>query len=522
MQALFREEQANGHVPPQATGLFAREFGNSPDVLDTRIHRVFRPSNFQNPMLQTRLTEGRRHQAWVNMRPALTLATKFLLDPRCGAFWNHLMYGTPVTDATTRKSYLEHSDLENDLQTARTDFAALLESLADRTTFYWRPERSEGPTLAGQTGFSFWQILGEFIDTSRFDHFRKSAEGYNSFIGLSSKFLYNLTSQSAVTFTDNEADIRFQFLFAVTLTHELAHAIYGWRGLPHVDWPNGDCEIFAFDTDLSNEIGWSWENHIWDGVILTCTLDHDAIGEVTARTWESQLLQETYVHVPTPQAWLKSLFMKDTWKDINQVIKQVPRPVGRPHFFIAQRWIDNQRMFEFVDYVNFLAAKPEHQVLNDREGPVKGDVDTWFKRVRKIDVQKAVRTGLFMTERQLGPRFEVIGNSLAPTPVDEEFPDAEDEDEAMLDAEEEHDGEEENEDEPMYESSDDGFLNGEDPPEEYEKDFDLLPPSTFRLPGFSLAHPGPLPPLDPPPPGLPPPDLEFPSTGVIPPDRVRR
>ncbi|KAF2451231.1 hypothetical protein P171DRAFT_467855 [Karstenula rhodostoma CBS 690.94] len=516
MRALLKEEQAKGDMPNTSSGLFVQEFQNSPNALDTHIHRVFRPSNFQNPMLQPRLPDGRRHQAWVNMRPALILATKFLLDPQFGAFWNHLMYGTPVTDAATRRSYLEHSDLENDLKTARADFEALLGSLADRVTFYWRPEKSEGSTLGAIFRMSFWEVLEEFIDVSRFQHLKKPAEGYNGFIGLSSKFLYNLMSENAVTYTDVDADIRFQFLLAVTLTHELAHAIYAWRGLPHVGWANGLTEVFAFDTDISNEIGWSWENHTWDGVVLTCTLDHDAIGDVVARTWESEVFGETYMYTPTPEAWLKSLFMKDSWKDIIRVIKQVPKPVGRPHLFFAQRWIDNQRGFEYVEYVDGHAVRPEHRVLNDREGPVRGDVDGWFKRVRRDDLRKAVRTRLFVTERQLGPRFEILGKAIAVAPLDEE----------MLEAEEESDGEAEGDDDDgdaVYESSDDGFVNGEDPPEEHDMEFDLLAPSSYRSPGLPPPYRELcLPRGAPRSPGFHPPNRCLPSSGVLPPDRGRR
>ncbi|KAL5379248.1 hypothetical protein DPSP01_008523 [Paraphaeosphaeria sporulosa] len=501
MRALFAEERNNDEVPPQVTGLFVQEFRNSPDALGTHIHRVFRPSNWQNPMLQPRLTEGRRHQAWVNMRPALTLATKFLLDPRFGAFWYHLMYGTPVTDAATRKTYLEHSNREDDLQTACADFEALLESLADRTTFYWRPEKSEGPTFAGVTQFSFWEILKDFIDSSRFDRLRKPVDSYNSYIGLSSKFLYNLMSENAVTYSDVNADIRLQFVLAVTITHELAHAIYGWRGLPHVDWTNGLVEVFAFDTDISNEIGWSWENHTWDGVILACTLDHDAIGEVRARTWESEILNETYIFTPVPEDWLKSLFMKDTWKNINQAIKKIPKPVGSPHLFVAQRWINSQRGFESVEYVHGLAVNPEHQILNDREGSVKGDVDPWFKRVRKVDQQKASQTGRFVKRPQLGPRSEVLGQAIACVPIDGEYLEEEDNDD---------------DDTVIYESSNDDFLHGEDPPEEYEKDFDIFPPPTFRLPGVIPVAQHRPPSLSPSPN-----DLDFPR-GAIPSDRVRR
>jgi hypothetical protein len=466
MKALLAEEETNNNSPDNGAGLFVQEFQNSPDTLDPLIHRVFRPANFQNPLLKVDLSEARRGQAWVSMRPAMTLATKFLTDPSFGAFWYHLMYGVPTSDPVTRKSFLMHSPQEDDLETARADFAALLDDLADRMTYYWRPAKHQDGIIAGIQGHSYWEVMSEFVDISGFEKMRQPAGGYNGYIGLNSDFLYNLLSRDAVTRTHVEGDIRLQFLLAVTLTHELTHAIYAWRDLPFVDWP-GYTEIFCFDTDVSNEIGWSWENHTFGDVILSCELSHDVIGACRARTWESEVLRETYIYAPVPDAWLKGLFLKNTWKDINQAFKQVPKPVGRPKVFCAQRYVDDQRMFEWVDYVDGFAASPGHDVLNEREGQVKSDVDAWFKAVRKSDLQKAVRTGRFVTEKLLGPRGEVLGKQLLQAPL-----------QAPLESESESEDEDEDEDEDgvsvSVQSSDYSFVDGGDPPDAYSADYPMI------------------------------------------------
>jgi hypothetical protein len=479
MKALLSDEQAAGDIPDQGAGLFVQEFENSPDTLHPLIHRVFRPANFQSPLLKVDLPDARRDQAWVRMRPAMTLATKFLTDPSFGAFWYHLMYGVPASDPVTRKTYLMYSPREDDLKTARADFAALLDDLADRMTFYWRPAKYQGGIITGIQGHSFWEVMSEFVDISRFEKIRKPAQGYNGYIGLNSDFLYNLLSRNAVTRTDVEGDIRLQFLLAVTLTHEFAHAIYAWRGLPFVDWP-GYTEIFAFDTDVSNEIGWSWENHTFGDVILSCDLNHHAIGACKARTWESEVLKETYIYAPVPDAWLKGLFLKDTWKDITQTFKQVPKPVGRPKVVCAQRYIDDQRMFEWVDYVDGFAASPGHDLLNVREGRLKDDVDAWFKAVRKSDLRKAVRTRRFATERLLGPRGEVLGKQLVHAPLDEEMLQAElqaeleSESQSELESDDEDEAEGEDDVTVSVQSSDDSFMDGEDPPGAYSADYPMI------------------------------------------------
>ncbi|KAL1597907.1 hypothetical protein SLS60_008395 [Paraconiothyrium brasiliense] len=463
MRALLAEEKFEGDMFEVGVGPFVQAFQNSPDALDPRIHRLFRPSNFQNPLLKVKLPEERQHHIWINMRPALTLATKFLLDRRHGAFWYHLMYGTPVTDRATRKSYLMHSPQENDLETAQADFAALLESLADRMSFYWRPARWNGKELNAIHGSSFWQTLQEFVDMSRWQNLARPAEGYNGYIGLSSNFLYNLIGRHAVTRTHIAPDMNMQFLLAVTLTHELAHAIYAWRDLPYAGFQNGQGELFVFDTDMSNEVGWSWEYHTFGGVSLACNLLHDHISTFRARTWESTLLGETYIYTPVPNDWIKSMFMKNTWKRIKQHITQVPKPVGSPEVFVALRYIDRgtQQGFEFVEYRDGLAVHPHH-LLNDLEGPVEGCVDAWFKRVRKSDFRKAARTGVFTTVAQRGPRNEMLGKQIIIAPPRPVLQDAHMED-----------GGDEGRDDDSDESSNEGFVDGEDPPEAWDKEFKL-------------------------------------------------
>lgn len=432
MKALLAEERNGNEALNNKAGLFVQEFQNSPDVLDTRIHRLFRPSNFQHAFLSvTKLSKPRQHEAWMRMKPALTLATRFLLAPELQAFWIHLMYGVPVSDRATKKTYLMHSGQEDDLETARTDFAALLEDLADRICFHWEPAVRGGRNIFACHGPSFWSLLKECTDISKFPMFRglpKPAEGYNGYIGLSSIFLYHLLSPNSPTQTSIEADIRVQINLAITITHELAHAVYAWRGLPFVAWHNGSVELFVHDTDkVSNEVGWSWEHHAFDGVTLQCNFSHDEVPAVKCMTLKTLILGEPFIWCLVPDAWLKSLFFEETWGNILQVMKDVPRPAGEPYLFRAQRFIEGQG-FQDVDYLDRLAVSPGHWFFNELEGPVpqETDVQAWFKLVRARDMRKALRTGSFASVVRRGPRGEVLGEGLVPAQAAEEHSEDED------------------------------------------------------------------------------------------------
>lgn len=378
------------------------------------IHPIFSNLNLERCLLESELSIPAVRRTTLSMRPALALATKFLTAPELQSWWYHLIYGVPATDRSTRKSYLRASPLEEDIPTARTEFAAVLEALSRRIQFCWTTGAlRDGTGFDGiHSSFGFWDMLGNFIDTSKMDlrTARKRADGYNGFIGISTRFLYHLLSPTSPARSDLQADTRLQVQLAVTLTHELAHAVYAFRNQPFANYQYPSGELHIFDTDVVNEAGASWENHIWDGVILNCSVDRDGISDMVARTWGMEVLPSPWALTYVPDAWLRDLFRDTTWGDVSGHMAKLERPMGRPNKFVAERWVRG-RGFESVWYVGGRATGEFADEFKG-EGKIRGGVERWFEGRREEDMAVAVGMGAFEYEVRRGARDVVLGRGV--------------------------------------------------------------------------------------------------------------
>ncbi|KAF1965368.1 hypothetical protein BU23DRAFT_26903 [Bimuria novae-zelandiae CBS 107.79] len=116
MQKLV-QQRAAGDVLGSGPQLLVQNLRRNPDSLDLDdIRPLFRYENMQSDVLRFRLPEAQNRQAYDAMRPVFALVQKFLLAPELQSFWFHLM--------------------KDDLETARAEFNALLQDMADRIKFY--------------------------------------------------------------------------------------------------------------------------------------------------------------------------------------------------------------------------------------------------------------------------------------------------------------------------------------------------------------------------------------------------
>ena len=440
MQDLFAQEK-NGEALGTGPQLLAQELEASRDSLDLEdIHPIFSHLNLEKCLLQTDLSIRAIGQATRNLRPALALATKLLTAPELQSWWYHLMYGTIGTSITTKKTQLLPSPMEQDIPTARADFAALLEALACRMQFYWAPfhvPNRPGPKPdAVHSTWGFWEMLSDYLDISKIvlRLARKRAQGYNGLIGISSMTLYHLLSPESPTRESLEQDTCLHVQLAFTLVHELAHAVYSLRRIPLVDvasWGTG--EVYAYDTDISNEIGMSWENYACDGVILSSQVTKEHIEGIVAKSWKHVLVPGPWAYTHVPQEWLRDLFRKDTWKDVTKHMERLEKPIGRSGSFVAERWNEERWEFWPITYENRMATG-ETAFLEDG-GRVTGNVEAWYERARELDMAASVRSGKCEYKQTRGPRGISIGWGIR-------FRE-EDEDEVMEEEEEEQEEEEE-------------------------------------------------------------------------------
>lgn len=462
-----------------------QQFLSSQDCLKQDIHDIFGIQNFARAASNTPanlldigsvIGEDVAVELWHAMRPALILATKFLLDPWMEPFWVHLLYGVPSMDCN-RKPYLARSPLEDDLESARKDFHDLLLVLKDRITFLWLPGKRFG--TASQDGFFFHQfrsILREIdpqhrtrglIDRITDLNHRQAPYQYAGHIAIGSEFLPHLLSSDSPARRSKDCYVRLQVALAITITHELAHAVNrfrftSWPGTfirpEHMAYsdvteklpipqevrqyynPDGDIlsqETFVFKSDKINEVGWSFEHALWGGVSIRFLLTEPEIDTLYARLHEG-ILSSPWLEVEVKDTWLDALFYKKTWDHFEDHIRQLLEAVNQPTWFCVLRYVGGIQNFDWVTYENGRALKP-HEKLNETEGEIDGDVMEWYRGVRKRDVSEAVKSGHFYEKTKVclssrawgfGSKLALIGKDVQRDPPEGmapwlDFPDAE-------------------------------------------------------------------------------------------------
>ncbi|KAJ4301750.1 hypothetical protein N0V90_003843 [Kalmusia sp. IMI 367209] len=421
MAAATDDNITNTSPSPQSYSLQGEDASikwHPSELLDKQIHTIFQYENFDKTIF---IENSLAKKTWEAMTPALTLATKFLTTPELQGFWYHLMYGIPTTDEVTGKSYLKSSPLEADLVTAHADFDKLLMRLADQITFFWRPTKIGGHVEGGAEVFgtwssSLWAVL-QMFDNARGQEIQMRSTPaptvqqacFSGYMGLSSRFLYHLLSRRSVTRASTLTNMRLQFKLACTICHELAHAVYQFRGL-------SPPECHVFQTDCANEIGLSWEFWAFGGIRPFCEISTESITPMRVKTWEfsyssPSIWTEVHMH------WIVAFFRKDTWDRLGEVIQndllRIPRPVGQPPVFYAHRYLSSAGFGEFRA-VRYEHGKPQDTSLQAKADEVPPDlpVEEWFRRMRDLDVRRAVASMRWKEEPLLAPYDVVLGRVL--------------------------------------------------------------------------------------------------------------
>ena len=251
----------SGETHPESVFLNLRDVPNH-HILDLELDPPSRYIDFDNyhPIFRPEgwvMLAGKSltNQAWVAMTAARALATKFLTTPEMQSFWYRLAFGQPVS--INGKRYLQRSPWEDDLPAAEKAFRDLLNDLASKVRFSWCPEQLDtGETCDGVFCRS-WLKVAHCLDIQTMEAMARRVPDWNhpmyfdSFIGLSSGLLYHLVSPMSSARNDASAMMRLQFHIATTLCHEIAHAIYAYRGLE-------EPEAYIFESDQISEAGFSW------------------------------------------------------------------------------------------------------------------------------------------------------------------------------------------------------------------------------------------------------------------------
>jgi hypothetical protein len=399
-------------------------------ALEHHIHPIFRWENWQTPF-NIDFGSSRAKDAWVAMAPAFILATKMLTSSATEGFWHQLMCGVLVKDEFS--PYLAPCHLDQDPEYLRASFKKLLGGLQDRVKFCW----AVGSDAHGWCMMAgFWGVLKRMDPDPAL--FNEIAQRYNihrlgtrdfggknlsAYIGINTKYLHATLSTPFNRNRSVNVNARLHLGLAVTLCHELCHAIWMLRNIPSDKSPDILArEELVFATDFRAEMGASFENYLWRGAIVEPNmLSSQYGGRMRVHRWEFSLLFPTFC-VALEDSFAEALFREKTWEGWDDFIAAMPRPTGQPSEFFAVRYLRSgpfANKLALVTYRDGVAIGETHECLNLERGPAGRDVEVWFREVRAQDMADACATGRWKmvkskAGREFGSRIQSI-NAEQPT-----------------------------------------------------------------------------------------------------------
>lgn len=379
------------HAVLQANGITSTQLGNPNDYISCTpedIHPIFRFENFTSG-----LPGDLARNAWVAMAPALTLATKWITTPEVQGFWHRLSFGEFAT--AHGKTYLARSPIEDDPSMASTCFANILTSMANKLKFWWVPHELPGheTQLGCSSRNAFVSIymlcasLGEEVSMrSGYSWSLSDVYEYDGYIGLSCKILHNLLSPKSSARLDDCTMMRLQLHIAHVLCHELCHALYGWRCLPHK-------EPYVFLSDPMAEVGLSWSQNVLGADMH---FKDDGMRFMFCRTYKYLYSLPGLSYIINDR-WVEAWFRKGTWERIEEVVRsnllKLPNTasLSGPTVWMAARVVGDS--FYDCIYMDREVIWPEDAVVKEDAPPDGVPLEEWYDQVRKREMELAVAAG---------------------------------------------------------------------------------------------------------------------------------
>lgn len=395
-------------------GILDTKLGSPSEYIDvTQIHPLLRFENFA-----TGMTEEVNRQAWGAMAPALALASKFLTTPELQSFWYRVAFATPVIQ--DGKKVLVRSALEDDPVKARVEFETLLMTLANKIRFLWSPTVvNKGSVIYGYCAkhvFAAIQVMnpdeGSLLE-QRYAGQMQDPHFYESRIALTTLFLYHLLSPRSKVRNDDCTMMRLQFCVAEVLCHEIAHAVYQYRGL-RLREVNPEAEAYIYPSDAMAEAGLSWSHYVFgEQPSAAFRLDLPGIdSHFICTSWQT-LHSKPSVNCFVEMRWVEAWFRKDTWANIGHVTQnnllRLPSPAGFPGpiFWYVCRFIadgsDGSGMYAILYREREVVYPP--WAIGKVDGPPEGVTPyEWFSKISEQEKEAALADGAVTSEYFSGPQ----------------------------------------------------------------------------------------------------------------------
>ena len=247
------------------------------------------------------------------LAPALRLATLFLSHPACMQFWVTLAKGERRVDQemSRRCGKTRHRIMRNAPMTKENinDVVEYMRKLGKAKAIHFT--FTPGLAFDGDAAFGTARTVCDF--QSEDSDGRRHGDVQCSNIRLHSDFYIVAKKLSTMKYPDPAQNLRFNFIFATLIVHELAHAIElsQWRNRAPSPY-----EPFLLHHNEA-ELGRMWETYMFGGQVAPINDRVDGIYGVATWNWPrsfGEMDPERTICHTLPMKYIESLQQMETWE----------------------------------------------------------------------------------------------------------------------------------------------------------------------------------------------------------------
>lgn len=358
--------------------------GVKPSDLDIEIHPLLSHDNFDDCP----------QEVYNQLMPACRLATMFLTKDVCMQYWVTLAKGTRENDiGKTISSGVRQERIREDVPLTAANVAEIRRYLMDLQQaenpirFTFQPAMPLQNAYAASSSICDYNFKHRLHPGRQFRH---------ALIFLHQDYYTTAVRLSQLQYPDEAQKLRFNFLLANTLVHELAHAVQ----MGHVNDETRGPEVFLYDANR-NELGEAWESKTWGGRVLAVNSRCDGSHGVAVCDWPLKNVffdseHEHNIWYSVPMGFIENIQQKKTWCKkyaLNETPFRIPRTGAQS-----------------VEIIAFTTMK-----LSEEERIIREEMQEAANEANEQPQQKRGRLGTGEVRRTTPEREDIFGPDNPPT-----------------------------------------------------------------------------------------------------------
>lgn len=270
-------------------------------------------TNEIHPLLARDCFDDTPDHVYDQLMPGLRLATFFLSHPACMQFWVTLAKGERRVDhEMSRRCGTTRHRISKNVPMSKENVSEVIEYMkelgkANVIHYTFTP----GLAFEGDAAFGTARTVCDFQseDSGR----RQRSDLQRSNVRLHSDFYIIAKKLSTMVYPDPAQKLRFNFIFATLIVHEMAHAIElsQWRNRAPSPY-----EPFLLHHNEA-ELGRMWESYMFGGQVAPINDRVDGIYGVASWNWPrsfGEMDPERTICYALPMKYLETLQQMETWE----------------------------------------------------------------------------------------------------------------------------------------------------------------------------------------------------------------